>query len=115
MNNTNLEEHRCLECNTPVKVPLIHPYEGDEKPTGMSLHFMDDHQNTHLVGVLCMECAFRLCREGVIGISYGGFPHSWEADLNTPHKFPFVEENEIPCRCDICMEEEEEFWRHPLR
>jgi len=101
----SLETHRCLECNAEVRVPMILPYKGGEKPTGMPLYYMDENQNRHLLGVLCDTCAFQLCNRGVVAIGYAGFPHSWDAEVVKPHDFPYEEQNQIPCRCSICEEE----------
>jgi len=108
----SLETHRCLECNAEVRVPLIWPYEGVEKPTGIPLYYMDEYQDSHLFGALCFDCASHLYDEGVVAIGYSGFPHSWGACLEKPHSFHFMDENYIPCLCDACREEEdyEIFW-----
>jgi len=108
MTQIKLETHGCIECDKPTKVPMIQPYEGEEKPTGMTVDYMDEDQDTHILGVLCKECAFKLCDEGIVSIGYAGFPHSWDACVSDkkPHGFPFEEKNRIQCRCDKCMERE---------
>jgi len=87
---------------------MVQPYEGEEKPTGMPISYWDDLQNTHLLGIICFECASPLCNKGIIGIGYAGFPHSWGADLIGPYKFHFEDQNHVDCECSICQEKR---WR----
>ena len=107
-----LQINACIECDKEVKWPRILPYEGEEKPNGMIIDCYDENGNEHLLGVLCKECAFKLCDEGILGIGYAGFPWSWSAVLTkNDHKFPFYEKNKIQCQCDYCMDwDDEDDW-----
>ena len=101
---SKLEEHQCMECDKLVKVPMTLPYDGEEKPTGISIDYIDDYQNTHLLGILCVECAFSLCDKGIICLGYAGFPHSWDGYLSEPYIFKFEEKNRLKCYCSYCSE-----------
>ena len=74
-----LQVNACIECDKEVKWPRVLPYEGEEKPNGMTIDYYDEYQTSHLIGVLCKECAFDLCDKGIIAIGYAGFPYSWNA------------------------------------
>lgn len=87
MKGTNkLRDYGCLECGKIVKVPLIEPYEGQEKPTGIWL----SNQYFESVGVLCWECASKLCNEGIIGIG-GGYGLEPDAVLMKSWNFGHIE------------------------
>ena len=105
-----LETHGCIECGKPTTVPMVLPYNGEEDPTGMTIHYMDEDFGEHLIGVICKNCASTLCHEGAISIGYAGFPHSWDAYVSDrkPHKFPFLEKHRIQCQCYYCTEEDEQ-------
>ena len=64
-----LEEYNCLNCGKLVKVPMVEPYKGKEKPSGIILNDYEDEA----IGVLCWDCAEKLCREGFILIACGGY------------------------------------------
>ncbi len=104
-----LETHGCVECGEHTTVPMTLPYNGEENPTGMTINYMDE-DGEHLLGVICKKCAALLCHEGIIGIGYAGFPHSWDAFISygKQHKFPFLEKHGIKCRCDRCVGDDEE-------
>lgn len=106
---SKLEEHNCIECDLKIKLPMTLPYEGEEKPTGMSISMMDEDGGTHIMGTICFECSDKLCKEGIIAVGYAGFPHSWDAtQMKHDHVYPFLEKNRVKCRCDQCMKEEYE-------
>ena len=109
MPQIKLETHGCIECDKPVKVPMVTPYDGPEEVTGMTVEYIDEDQNTHLIGVLCYDCASKLCDEGIVGIAMGGGgpPEAWVHKL---HDFPFKEKNGIQCQCGICMEKDDDDW-----
>jgi len=64
-----LEEHGCLNCGKKVKVVRIEPYKGKEHPRGLWLNSLDGEC---VIGVLCWDCASKLCDDGFIGICGGG-------------------------------------------
>jgi hypothetical protein len=73
----------CVECGKPVQTPQVLPYDGKEKQTGMPYHQEGyDGFETEYLGLLCFDCANKLCNEGKIIIGYAGFPYSWEATLS---------------------------------
>ena len=106
---SKLEEHNCIECDLKIKLPMTLPYEGEEKPTGMSISMMDEDGGEHILGTICFECSDKLCKEGTIAVGYAGYPHSWDAtQMKRGHVYPFLEKNRVKCRCDQCMKEEYE-------
>jgi len=108
MINIKLKETHCIECNTPIKVAHIQPYEGEEEPTGIPIVSYDAYFNIHHLGYLCMKCTSRLVEEGIIGTGYAGYPYSEEANLVKPHKFPFREKFDDDDPDNNFSEEEEE-------
>lgn len=107
-----LETLRCLECDKEIKVPLTQPYKGEEKPTGFVLDDMDEDYNTHYLGAICHECAFRLCEEGKVALAGGG-GLEWDATRMKTYIFKFWVKNRQDCHCSICDDERfraEEEW-----
>jgi hypothetical protein len=106
-----LETLRCIECDKEIKIPLVQPYKGKEKPTGFVLDDIDEDQNSHYMGAICHDCAFRLCNEGKIALGGGG-GLEWDATRFGDYIFKFEEKNRQECHCSICdekrFEEEEE-------
>ena len=69
-----LEQHRCQNCKKNTIVSRISPCPKDEIPklTGMWFTYMDEDFRVHNMGVLCKDCAFRLCDEGKISLGFSG-------------------------------------------
>jgi len=67
-----LEEHSCENCKKTTVVARISPCRESEKLTGMWLTYMDEDFRMHTVGVLCKDCAFKLCDEGKISLGFSG-------------------------------------------
>ena len=67
-----LEKHRCLNCKKETVVARVSPCDEPEKLTGMWLSEMDDFYTEKTVGVLCADCAFKLCDEGKVTLGFSG-------------------------------------------
>ena len=66
------EQHACWKCGKQTVVARVSPCREREKLTGMWLHSMDEDFIEHVIGVLCMDCAFKLCDEGKIMLGFSG-------------------------------------------
>ena len=55
-----LTTKRCRECGGSIRVSLTSPYHGEEKETGCSASAWADQFDTHFVGWICLDCAFKL-------------------------------------------------------
>jgi len=80
-----LETRNCENCGKETVVARISPCSEPSKLTGMWLIRMDEFFNEKTVGVLCKDCAFKMCDDGKVSLGFGGGLlgnlDNWEAVL----------------------------------
>lgn len=67
-----LETHPCENCGKQTVVARISPCSEPDRLTGMWLRRMDEDSGIHSVGVLCVDCAFKLCDENKVALGFSG-------------------------------------------
>ena len=68
----SLQTESCYKCGKQTVVPTVSPCRESDKLTGMWLSRMDEDFNEKTIGVLCKDCAFKLCDEGKVSLGFSG-------------------------------------------
>ena len=80
-----LETQKCWKCAKETVVPRVSPCSENDKLTGMWLITIGNDYGGKNIGVLCKECAFKLCDENKVMLGFcGGLIgnlDNWEAVL----------------------------------
>lgn len=58
-------DETCRECDKPIRVSRVSPYDGEEEETGCGASFMDEDGREESVGYICQDCAWK--RAGMNG------------------------------------------------
>jgi len=76
----------CHNCGKQTIVPTVSPCRESDKLTGMWLSQMDEDFGEEKIGVLCADCAFKLCDEGKVSLGFSGGRlgnlENWDAWIN---------------------------------
>ena len=85
MSQSGFRTRNCKNCGKETVVARVSPCSEPGKLTGMWLYRMSEDFGQETVGVLCKDCAFKMCVDGKVSLGFcggrGGNLDNWEALL----------------------------------